>query len=203
MTRIFFLIQLSWLSYFAIGQNVEQKIQKFVNNQRIDSFITYSYPCIGGAYLFDTCRTYDTHYLFWVKDSKYYVQQFKPCKTSKTISIDSINPLLFYINNKQTIDTEKIRPPTYYDYKKKKNRIDTIEVITTISHSCHHTFSFNLKSKSIIKSVDIFNLDFINFDTGQKNIYYDYNQKSKLKNLIDDITKVTDKVDKELQIEVD
>ena len=109
----------------------------------------------------------------------------------------------FYITNRQTIDTEEIRLPTYYDYRKKKNRIDTVEVITTINHSCHHTFSFNLKTNSIIKSVDIFNLDFIYFDTGQKNIYYDYNQKSKLKNLIDDIIKVTDKVNKELKIELD
>lgn len=203
MTRLFFLIQFLWFSNFANGQNVEQRIQNFVTDQSIDSFITYSYPCIGYAYRFDTCRPSDTHYLFWLKDTKYYVRQFTTCKTSKTISIDSINPLLFYITNKQIIDTEEIRLPKYYDYRKKKNRIDTFEVITTINHSCHHTFSFNLKSKSIPKSVDIFNLDFMNFDTGQKNIYYDYNQKSKLKILIDYITKLTDKVDKELKIEVD
>ena len=203
MTRIFILIQFLWLSNFSIGQNVEQRIQKFVTDQSIDSFITYSYPCIGYSYRIDTCRPSDTHYLFWLKDTTYYVRQFTTCKTSKTILINSINPLRFYITNRQTIDTEEIRLPTYYDYRKKKNRIDTVEVITTIDHSCHHTFSFNLKSKFIVKSVDIFNLDFMNFDTGQKNIYYDYNRKSKLKILIDDITKIIDIVNKELKIEAD
>ena len=81
MTRIFILIQFLWLSNFSIGQNVEQRIQKFVTDQSIDSFIIYSYPCIGYSYRIDTCRPSDTHYLFWLKDTTYYVRQFTTCKT--------------------------------------------------------------------------------------------------------------------------
>jgi hypothetical protein len=70
-------------------------------------------------------------------------------------------------------------------FKHVKNKIDTLLETSGVDHSCYPTFLFNIGKRSLTKSADVYDLDFVSFADGRKNIYHDYNNKTKLKSLID------------------
>jgi hypothetical protein len=116
------------------------------------------------------------------KGKKHFIKQFQTCRIS--ISTPYENPLSLYIAKWEVIKNEEIKPPTYYEYRKKKKGIDTIMITKSVNHSCHHSFSFIIGSSAVDKSADTFDLDYSKFDTGQININYEYNQRTELKALI-------------------
>jgi hypothetical protein len=178
------------------GQMVKDDIESFIKVRAIDTFLIYYQPCIGYSYPADTCQPKDTHYLLWKESNEYFAKKFQTCYTSNSNSIDIKNPLAYYIANRQTINDEEIKQPTYLKSVKKRKTIDTIMVITAIDHSCHYKFMFGLNGVVTKKSADEFDLNFIKFDTGEMNINYEYNQKTKLKKLIDYTTVMTETFDK-------
>jgi hypothetical protein len=100
------------------------------------------------------------------------------------IEMDTLNPLKFYFLNNDDIEKDKLKPPTGFEYQRKNNKIDTVFFISSIDHSCHHKFVFHLGDNSVEKWYDTYDLDFIKFDNGQKNINYEYNQQLKSNALI-------------------
>lgn len=184
MARTFLLTLFLFVTLPGITQIVGDRVNNYAAQNSIDTFLVYSFPCSGGI-PFDSCQYDEPHYLIWRQSGKFFLKRFDYCKTYQTLSLDVSNPLTFYLSNKRLIDKEKIRQPTYYEVKKNKTTIDTLLVTSTVSHSCYHTFQLPLTKKPQYKSADIYDLDFKTFDNGKKNIFYNYNQRTKFKRLID------------------
>jgi hypothetical protein len=179
-------------SLITKGQVIEDNIQThLINPFKIDSFLIYSLECSGDMISLDTCGYEKPKYVFWKQDSKYFLKKFDYCNEFKTIQIDSNNPLRFYIVNKEIIDKEEIKNPTYYNTKGNKSSIVTL----TVDHACYHELTLHLKTNSKIKHVNTYYLDFAKFDNGRKNIFYNTNQKTKLKSLTDKISELIKKLE--------
>ena len=176
------------LTFITKAQTVEYKIDKYVEANTIDTFLVYSFPCSGQGVWFDSCKPEDPHYLIWKQKGRYQLKKFDYCKTYKTIQLDTINPISFYLLNKKDIDRDKIRQPTYFEYKKTDKKIDTLQITSMVDHSCSHKFKLPLTTNPKYKYANTYDLDFKFFDNGRKNIYYVYNQKTKFKLLIDKTT---------------
>jgi hypothetical protein len=184
MTRFLLVTLLLVLTFAGQTQIVGGRVEKYAARNSIDTFMIYSYPCSGGISI-DSCHFDEPHYLIWQQNGAFFLKRFDYCKTYRTVSLDTSNPLIFYLKNKRIIDKEEIHPPTYYEVKKNKKTVDTLMVTSTVDHSCYHKFQLQLTKKVKYKYADIYDLDFKVFDNGKKNIYYNYNQKTKLKALID------------------
>lgn len=192
MTRFSTCLILLLYSFSSHSQSLDTKIEAFLKKESIDSFLIYSYPCIGYQEISDTCSARNERYLLWIKNNRYYIKQYKECNISTSVILKSNNPLDFYINNKQIIDTEIIKPPEHYEYQKNKAGFDTLFVRISVDHSCFHTFRFSLGNQIVNKSADIFDLNYPKFDNGEKNINYDYNEATKFKALIDQLLTLTE-----------
>ncbi len=160
-------------------------------------------PCIGSIYPIDSCKRKDTHYLFWIKNNKYFIKKFENCSVFLSVQVDSPNPLKFFILYKDAIEQEELKPPTYYEYKKKNKKTDTLMISSGIDHSCHHKFIFHVNGQSVEKWYDTYDLNFIKFDNGQKNIYYDFNQQTKSNTLIKQMNELLDLYNSSKKFEVD
>lgn len=195
MMKILLSLVAFFLTVSMKAQVVEKKVQNAVNSLRqahVDTFLIYSLSCNGGLIPLDTCEYEQTQYLFWTKDLKTYLKRFDYCKDYKPIQLDTLNPLNFYFTNKLLIAKEVIKQPTYYEVKKTKKGVDTILNTITVDHSCYHKFDFVLNKDTTSKVIDNFDLDYIKFDNGKKNIYYSYNQRTKQKKLIDMVANILD-----------
>jgi hypothetical protein len=190
MKRYLLLVILTYWATLVRGQVIDQRIEIFTRDLKLDTFLIYSFPCSGGM-SFDSCATEETHYLFWVQNGKYYVKKFEYCHVFQSVIIDTSGILPFYFSNAHIIDKETIKPPTYYKIRKSKTGFDTLRMSSFVDHSCYHELSFHIKNRIVRKTVDIYDLDFAKFDSGERNIYYRYNQRTKLKALIDKIVPLT------------
>jgi hypothetical protein len=184
MIRLLLLMLCAYFPFPTSAQLIDKKIETFVEQQKVDTFMVYSFPC-SGEILLDSCGYEEPRYLFWKFENNYYLKRFEYCKTYKLIQIDSINPLRFYLTYKRIIDHEKIKPPTCYVFKHVKNKIDTLIESSSVDHSCYHTFLLNIGKQSLTKYADVYDLDFVKFDDGRKNIFFVYNNRTKLKSLVD------------------
>lgn len=188
------------------AQVIDEKVQKEVNSLRqahVDTFLIYSLSCNGGLIPLDTCAYEQTQYLLWTKDLKTYVKRFEYCKEYKRIQLDTLNPMNFYFTNQLLIAKEKIKQPTYYEVKKTKKGVDTILNTITVDHSCYHKFDFVLNKDTTTKVINNFDLDYIKFDNGKKNIYYSYNQRTKQKKLIDMVSNILDRLKRDNKFETE
>ena len=195
---LFAIFLLMTLSGFT--QVVDGRVTKYVAQNSIDTFLVYSFRCSGGMLPLDSCQYDEPHYLIWQQNGGYFLKRFDYCNPSQTVSLDTSNPLTFYLHNKRRIDKEQIRQPTYYEVRKNKMTIDTLEVTSIVSHSCYHKFQLPLTKKPKYKYADTYDLDFKVFDNGKKNIYYNYNQRTKFKALIDLTTSLIYQLDKDSHI---
>jgi hypothetical protein len=191
----FVLLFTLFLTISLNAQVVDDNVQKqivILKQVNVDTFLIYSLSCNGGLIPFDTCAYEETQYLFWTQNLKTFLKRFDYCNDYKPIQIDSLNPLSFYFVNKLLIAQEEIKQPTYYEVKRTKKGIDTLENTITVDHSCYHKFDFILNGDTSKKVIDNFDLDYVKFDNGKKNIYYSYNQGTKQKKLIDIVSKLID-----------
>lgn len=185
MKNILLIIALLFsLSFSAKSSVIDKRVMNFRDQNKIDTFIVYSILCIGVPFSSDSCEYEKPSYLIWKKSDNYFLKKFDCLNNYPNIQLDSINPLTFYLKNKKKIEKENIKPPSYYEIKKIKGKIDTSLIFGATSHSCFHTFSFLSKGKLEEKRVDAYNIGFKKFDDGHKNIYYNYNEKTKLQYLI-------------------
>jgi len=206
MMKILLLLVALFTTVCIHAQVVDEKVQDEVNKLRhahVDTFLIYSLSCNGGLIPLDTCAYEQTQYLFWTKNLKTYLKRFDYCKEYKPIQLDTLNPLNFYLTNKLTIAKEIIKKPTYYEVKKTKKGVDTILNTITVDHSCYHRFDFMIKKNTTTKVVDNFDLDFIKFDNGKKNIYYNYNQRTKQKKLINCLFNLIDSLKRDNKFETE
>ncbi len=203
MTRAFFLALLLIRTLPAVTQIVGDRVDKYVAQNFIDTFIVYSFPCSGYISFLDSCRNDVSHYLFWRQNESYLLKRFDYCKTYQTLTLDTVNPLAFYLTNEHIINEEQIRQPTYYEVKKNKKTVDTLMYILTESHPCYHTFKFSFTNKPKYKSAAIYYLEFEMLDNEKKNIYYNYNQKTKFKSLIDLTIKLIKQLETENKFEIE
>lgn len=187
MTRLLLIIVFSLLGFSGRSQLIADRVNTYVAEHKIDTFLIYSLPCSGGIF-FDSCEAKESHYLFWKKENSFFLKRFGYCKTYKIVSLDTVNPLAFYLRYRKVIDKEEIKQPTYYQVVRKGKTIDTLTVTSGIDHSCYHTFHLPFAKKAKTKSADIYDLEFKVFKNERKNIFYSYNQKTKFKLLIDQTT---------------
>jgi hypothetical protein len=176
-------------------QIVGYRVDKYINQNSIDTFIIYSYPCSGDIPFFDSCQYDEPHYLIWQQNGEFFLKRFDYCKIYITLSLDTSNPLTFYLKNRRLIEKEEIHQPTYYEVKKKQKTVDTLMVTSMVDHSCYHKFQLPFTKKPKYKYADIYDLDFKVFDNGKKNVYYNYNQRTKFKALIDLTTSLIKQLD--------
>lgn len=196
MTRPFLLTLFLFGTLSGMTQIVGDRVTKYATQNSIDTFLVYSFPCSGGV-SFDSCQYDDPHYLIWRQNGDFFLKRFDYCKTYKSISLDTSNPLTFYLKNKRVIDKEEIRQPTYYEVKKNKKTVDTLMVTSSVSHSCYHKYRLPLTKKPKYKYADTYDLNFKTFENGRNNIFYNYNQKTKFWALIDLTTTLIDKLKEE------
>ena len=195
-----------FLTISLTAQVVDEKVEKqtdILRQARVDTFLVYSLSCNGGLIPLDTCAYEQTQYLFWTQNSTTFLKRFDYCNDYQPIQIDSLNPLAFYFINKLRITNEKIKQPTYYEIKKTKRGFDTLMNTIMVDHSCYHQFEFVIKKTTVKKTIDNFDLYYIKFDNGKKNINYSYNQQTKQKKLIDIVTKLIDKLTHEKKFVVE
>ncbi len=206
MMKIILSLVALCLTFSINAQVVDERVQNKINSLRqtnVNTFLIYSLSCNGGLIPLDTCAYEQTQYLFWTKNLKTYLKRFDYCKDYKPIQLDTLNPLNFYFANKLLIVKEVIKQPTYYVVKKTKKGIDTILNTITVDHSCYHKFDFVLNKDITTKVIDIFDLNYVKFDNGKKNIYYSYNQRTKQKKLIDIVSKILDSLKRDNKFEIE
>lgn len=179
-----------------MAQILDERVSRYVAQNSIDTFLVYSFPCSGTVH-FDSCQYDDPHYLIWRQNGDFFLKRFDYCKTYQTLSLDTSNPLVFYLSNKRLIDKEQIQQSTYYEVKKNKKAIDTTMVISSVSHSCYHKYLFFSTKKPRYKYANVYDLDFKIFDNGKENIYYNYNKRTKFKALIDVTISLIEKLKEE------
>lgn len=189
MKLLFFLVLLSSFSSYSYSQIIESKVERFVNEQNIDSFLIYSRLLDGSFPSPDSCQWEEPNYLFWRVKDQWYMKRFDYCNTFETVLLDSLNPLKFFLQHKQQIDKEKVKEPTHYQTVKRNGRKEVITTSITASHQLYHEFKYYAGVYKKTISVSEYNLQFEKFDNGKRNINYFKNQKTKLKSLID-ITKM-------------
>lgn len=185
MTRLLLTTSFILLTLTGETQIVDDRVNNYISRNSIDTFLVYAYHCSGCIISFDSCGFDEPHYLMWKQNGNYFLKRFDYCTTFKTLTLDTTNPLAFYLNNRPAIEEEEIKQPTYFEVKKRKKTIDSLIVTSTRSHSYFHKFQFPFVAETKFKYVDTYDLEFEKFDDGKKNVYYDYNQKTKLKTLID------------------
>lgn len=183
MVRTFVLFILVFGSLSGTTQVVGDRVNQYRTKHAIDTFLVYSLPCTGGVWL-DTCDFEDPHYLFWKHNGQYFLKRFDFCKTYQTLSLDTTNPLSYYLANRSRIDKEEIRSPLYYELRRHKDTVDSIAYTLTQNHSCYHKFQFPFTKIGTYKYAGTFDLDLKYFDNGKLNLNYRYNQDTKLKVLI-------------------
>ena len=147
MTRLLILTLLSILTFTTQAQIVEDRVDKYVSEKAIDTFLIYSFPCSSGGSWFDSCKSDGPHYLIWKQKGNYFLKRFDYCNNFKIIILDTANPLTFYLANRKVIDKEQIKQPTYYEIKKKNKQ--PLVVTSTVSHSCYHKFALPFKKNSL------------------------------------------------------
>jgi hypothetical protein len=115
------------LTLFLIGastgmtQIVGDGVNKFTIQNSSDTFLVYSFPCFGDI-SFDSCQYDEPHYLIWRQNGDFFLKRFDYCKTYKTLSLGTANPLTYYLKNKTIIDQEEIKQPTYFDVRKTRKK---------------------------------------------------------------------------------
>ena len=181
------------------GQVLEKSVENFIAKNKIDTSLIYSQGCTGHSFLIDSCKRDDAFYLLWLKNGRCFVNQFKNCQTSSVISIDNVNPLSFFLNNLKRIKEEKIRVPEFYEYQQTKDGIDTTFLSEVASHSCFCLFKMNIGDSIVSKIINSYNLNYSNSAQNGKNINYAYNQNTKLKSLIDQMSIFLKKIYKGLK----
>ena len=194
MPSPFFLILVIGLTFQSKGQVIESRIQEeteILRKKGVDTFFTYSYQCSGRMPQFDTCAFEEPEYLLWVQNKKYYIRKFDYCRSYSAILLDSINPFSYFLAFKSQIGNEEIKAPSYVSSKNRKTK--TI-VTSAISQDCFFEMSFQIRKNNMIKKVSDYSLTFKYFDDGKKNMYYNYNQSTKLKILISQITSLVEKL---------
>lgn len=202
MTRLLLLLPI-FFSTSLFGQNIND-VEKHANifcdslvQNGIDTILNYTLTCVGSVYPGDTCDFFHDHYLFWRQNGNTLFTKFDGCNFYKTILLDTTNPLAFYINQKKKIDHEKIYPPTYVQSK----HGDTETLIgQSIDHTCYYEMTFITKAKKIIKRVSDYDLTFKTFDNGRRNMYYNYNQQTQLKKIIDLLKQFQKQIDTDKKI---
>ena len=194
MPRLLLTIFVFAIAIISKGQVIENRVTKQIDSLRllkVDTFLIYSFTCNTGGLPsdpFDTCSYEETQYLFWMQNSKTFLKRFDYCKNYEAVELDTTNPIMFYLINRRAIDNEEIKAATYYEIRRTKKGIDTLIGTSMVDHSYYHNFNFWIKDRSIRKTVDIYNLSFEKFENGKRSIYYNYNQRTKLKGVIDIIS---------------
>lgn len=190
MTRFILTSIITLFLFEGHSQIVEKRVNDFILKKSLDTFFVYSYRCNGCDFIYDSCDLDDTHYLIWKANNEYFLKRFDYCKAYKALPVDTLNPLKFYLSNSKTIDKEVIKEPTCYEIRKRNGKIDTLIRTSWVDHYPYHYFQFPFGKKPKSKEANAYYLDFHFFDDGRKNIYYNYNQQTKFKALIDIETKL-------------
>jgi len=201
MRKLLFNTLLTCFVISANGQIINSKLQNQIDKLKqsnVDTFLIYSFYCDGESIRLDTCSYNEQEYLFWVKENSYFIKKFDDCKTYKSILLNSINPFSFYIKFKDSINKEEIKMPSLITSKNSNKEITSI-----LSHDCFYKMSFNLKKENISKKVSQYNLTFKKFDDGNMNRYYHYNQNTKLKALVNQLTQLIEQLNKEDQFKIE
>jgi hypothetical protein len=205
MTRLLLslAIFISTVSFGQSSNDIETRVTRFqdsLKQHKIDTFFRYSLVCLGGMYPADTCNFFDNCYLLWKQNGNTFLQKFDGCKLYKSLVLDTLNPLTFYIAQHKKINAEKIYHPTYIQ-SKHGDTVTTIE--QTIDHTCFYEMSFLVENRKVFKKVSEYDLTFKKFDNGRKNMYYNYNQQTQLKKLIEQITYLIKELDTNKKFEAE
>lgn len=190
--RLFFVILFLSMTFLGLTQVVSKQVDKYVIENRIDTFLVYSYPC-NGYIPIDSCGYEESSFLIWQQKGNYYLKKFDYCSHFNKIPIAPFNSLSYYLSNKTDIDNEEIRQPAYYEVRMRKNKIDTLQYSSMVSHSCSHKFQLPFSEKGKCKYADTYDIDFKDFNNGKQNVNYTYNQNTKFKKMIDMTTSLIER----------
>ena len=186
MIRLLLVISMLMIFPTSKGQSVVEKVNEAIDRlqaKQVDTFLVYTRFCVGCSYR-DTCETKPSKYLFWRQSGQTFLRKFSYCKAYHEIWVERDDPLIFFYSNQHIIDTEEIKPPTYYEIVKQRGKSDTLIMSQYVDHSVFQDFLFIANEKKREITVDMFNLEKEILDN-KRNIYYEYNNSTKTKELID------------------
>ena len=204
---ILFLI--SFASYTAVhGQTSSEHLDTLVGTyvdelraKNIDTICIYQDYCVGCIYNWkkreDECDfqgLFVSTYILWLDKGKTFMTKKDNCFDYSAIEIPTDSIWSFYLNNQDTIKLEELKIPQYFELKNGKQEL----FCSTVDHSYHQAIKIIVGQNTIIdKDLDDYYLSKDVGFSGRKNINYEYNINSRLKNfqlLIDRTIKNTTKV---------
>ena len=182
--------------------DVENKIDaavKSLKEQGVNTIISFHPYCVGCITTWsDTsksaCHSADLQYLIWTKDNQNFIQLFDQCYEYQPLIGVVTHFIAIYDEHLQEILKEEIKPVAYNILVDGKEQIFE----SSIDHDFHHDFLFYLETGKVAKPMQDYYLnnrfegDFSNRpNTASKpiNVNYQYNQKTYLKKLLDELDK--------------
>jgi hypothetical protein len=190
MRRLLLFIVLLFIGLTSFGQLVKRKVYITVDSLKtssVDTFLLYSKSCTGCSYT-DTCSKEPSIFLFYRKGGFTFVKKYSYCRQSETVQVTNPDPLNYYIQHSSSINLEEIKRPSYYQNIKKKKPPELLTVYS--EHSFFHNLTFIIEGQVMTKSVDTFDLETETLSGGKRNIFFNRNQNTKVKSLIDIVSKV-------------
>ncbi len=182
MRKPLLILCMNFIVGHIYAQEIDNRTKVYLVKEQIDSFFIYSEFCNGNILAFDSCSNETPQYAFIHKRGETSIVKIDACTIYMPIKLSVNNPFEYYINNRDSIHKEVIKPPRYFYKRKKLFKTVLMEVSSSVSHSCFHTFKSTTFKTDI--AVDTYDLTFKTFDDGRENIYYDANQKTKTNSLI-------------------
>jgi len=157
-----------------------------LNTKGIDTVCIYQAYCVGCLYRWeneeDECEfegIFISTYIFWIENGHSFMTKKDNCFDYSTQKIQNDSIWQFFFRNRDTIVKEEIKMPQFIEVKEGKEKIYS----SSISHSRFQQIQIIVGRDTIInKELDDYHFSKEVGTLHQKNINYDYNINSQLKN---------------------
>ncbi len=189
-------INICWIQEVKSQDVIDSRINKAIDVLGIDTVLIYSFSC-SGCSTSDSCKKEESHYLFWKQKGRFYIKRFDYCKDFTALELNKSNPLRFYLQYREAIVSEQIRPPTFRKITVSNNKFDTILLSSSTDHSYYHNITSEINKQIDQREVDIYDLNEYKSSDGLMNIYYKSNRRTKTYALITQIEKLIQRLNKD------
>ena len=171
-------------------------ITEFTSELKINGVTDYFQVkrfCVGGKNIVfpNECDSFFETFLFWRINNRSFIKKFDTCENYRQIDITETKILESFIENKDNLKNEIVKKYTTIENGKNSTILKT-------DHSCFRIFQFQTENDSFINKFDLFDLT---TDSGDKNLYYESNNKLRLVELSKMCDKLISKIENARQFE--
>jgi len=172
----------------SLIKNYTRQLQK----SGIDTICVFEEYCIGCMFIAENgdnqCLQnilFLPTYIFWKKDGKTMMTKKDICNDYSVQQTGFDSFWQFYLNNKEKIKKEELKPPQYVEMVNGRKKISTLQV----DRGIYFRISFNIAGNNVTKVINNY---FFTKELGEKeehNINYEYNVQSVLNTLHENLLK--------------